>query len=77
MIAVILQVPFKNQVGRLETDAPCGGGRQVAHVHRIEIAPGRQHVQTTTTRRAAGAGRDETTVQGVEQAAHFCRAAGV
>ena len=77
VIAVVLQMPFENQVRRLKTDAPRRGGRQVAHVHRVEIAPGRQHVQTTATRCAAGAGRDETTAQGVEQAAHFCRAAGV
>ncbi|MNF96838.1 hypothetical protein D3C84_796420 [compost metagenome] len=77
MIAVVLQVPFENQVGRLETDTPRRGGRQVAHVHRIEVATGGQYVQATTTRCAAGAGRDEASAQGIEQSAHFCRTAGV
>ncbi|MNT52703.1 hypothetical protein D3C72_1897420 [compost metagenome] len=77
MIAVVLQVPFENQVGRLETDTPRRGGRQVAHVHRIEVATGGQYVQATTTRCAAGAGRDEASAQGIEQSAHFRRTAGV
>ncbi|MNY06547.1 hypothetical protein D3C86_1393090 [compost metagenome] len=77
MIAVVLQVPLQNQVGRLETDAPRRGGRQIAHVHRVEVTPGGQHVQATATRRTAGAGRDEATAEGVEQTAHFRWAAGV
>ncbi|MNY06524.1 hypothetical protein D3C86_1392850 [compost metagenome] len=77
MIAVVLQMAFQNQVGRLETDAPRGGGRQVAHVHRIEVAAGGQHVQASTAGCAAGAGRDETTAEGVEQTAHFGGTAGV
>ncbi len=74
---MILQVAFENQVGRLETDAPGGGGGQVAHVHRVEVAPGGQHVQAPAAWRATGAGRYETPVQGVQQAAHFRRATGV
>ncbi|MNP00890.1 hypothetical protein D3C76_926880 [compost metagenome] len=66
MITMVLQVTFENQVGRLETDAPRGGGGQVAHVHRIEVAPGGQHVQATATRRATGACRDEPAAEGVE-----------
>ncbi|MNZ77369.1 hypothetical protein D3C78_959060 [compost metagenome] len=77
MIAVVLQVPLEDQVGRLEPDAPRRGGRQVAYVHRIEVAPGGQHVKTTTTGRAAGTGRDEATAKRVEQSVHFRRTAGV
>ncbi|MNI22304.1 hypothetical protein D3C73_758560 [compost metagenome] len=68
---------LENQVGGLKADAPRSGGGQVAHVHRIEVAPGGQHVQATATRRSAGTCRHEAATEGVEQAARFGGAAGV
>ncbi|MNM64988.1 hypothetical protein D3C81_764060 [compost metagenome] len=61
---MLLQVTLKDQVGRRKSDTPGRGGRQVAHIDGIKVAPGWQHVQASTTRGAARAGRDEAPLQG-------------
>ncbi|MNN53925.1 hypothetical protein D3C81_1687130 [compost metagenome] len=40
VIAVVLQVTLQNQISRGKAYAPGGGRRQVAYIHRIEVAPG-------------------------------------
>ena len=77
MITVILQVALKDQIGGLETDAPRGGGRQVAHVHREKIAPCGQYIQPPATRCPTGPGWHEATLERVEHALHLGGAAGV
>ncbi len=42
VLALVLQVAFEQALGALHADAPGGGGGQVPHVHRIEIASGGQ-----------------------------------
>ena len=74
---MVLQVPLKNQVGRLETETPRRGGWQVAYVHGKEVTPRGQHIQPTATRRTAGPCRDKAPTQGIEQAAHLRRPTGI
>ncbi|MNJ47990.1 hypothetical protein D3C77_431690 [compost metagenome] len=74
---MLLQMAFKNQVGRGKTDAPGRGGRQITHIDGIKIAPGRQHIQTATAGGAAGAGGDEAPLQGCQQPLQFGRATGI
>ncbi|MCY1434479.1 hypothetical protein D9M71_505400 [compost metagenome] len=77
MIAVVLQMALEDQAGRGEAQAPGCGGGQVAHVHRIEVAPGGQHIEAPSARRTTGAGGHEAPGQCRQQAMHFSRAAGV
>ena len=77
VVAVILQMPLKNQAGRLETDTPGRGRRQVAHIHGKKVAPRGQHIQPSAARRATGASRHKAATEGIQQALHFRRAAGV
>lgn len=77
VIAMFLQVTLEQQVGRLEADAPGGRGRQVAHVHREEVASGGQHVESPATRRAARTGRYEAPFEGCQQPVDLGPATGV
>ena len=75
--AVVLQVPLDHAVGRLRTHVVGSRRGHGTRVHRIEVAPGGQHVGPPARRCATGAGRHETARQPVEQAAHFQRATGI
>jgi len=77
VIAVVLQVTLQNQIGRLKTYAPGGGGWQVAHIHRKEITPGGQYIQPSATRRTTGPRRHKAAMQGIQQALHLGRAASI
>ncbi|MNJ65139.1 hypothetical protein D3C77_611350 [compost metagenome] len=73
MITMILQVTFKNQVCRSKADAPCRGGRQIAHIDGKKVASSREHVQASATGGTAGPGGDKTALQGCQQPVHLCR----
>ena len=77
VVAVILQMAFENQVGRLKANPPGRGRGQIAHVHRKEVTSGGQYVEPTATGRTARARRHKTAAQGIQQTLHFRRAAGI
>ena len=58
--AVVVQLPLPRGGRRRHADTPGGRCRQVAHIDTIEIAPGRQHIQASATRRATRPGGNKT-----------------
>ena len=61
----VLEVAGEQVLGGFPAERPGGRRRHRAVVDRIEIAPGRQHVEPAAGRRAGRAGRDEAAVEAV------------
>ena len=74
-VAVVLGVAGQNLLGRAPPDLPGVAGRRRARIDGVEIAPGRQHVETAARRRAGRSGGDEASAERPQQAERFGRAA--
>ena len=62
---------MQNLFGRAAPDLPGVAGRHGARIDGVEIAPGRQHVETAARRRARRPGRHETSAERAQQAERF------
>ncbi len=75
-VAMRLQMPLDQHLGRLPAQRPGGRRRHGAAVDRVEVAPRRQHVRPPPRRRARRPGRDEPPVEPGQQRRALGRAAG-
>ena len=75
-VAMVLGVAGQDLLGRAPPDLPGVAGRRRARIDGVEVAPGRQHVETAARRRAGRSGGDEASAERPQQAERFGRAAG-